>query len=507
MAYSKIYNVELEKILLSYIIKDYTVLGEIPHINSNDFTPNVNKNVFDAIKACLANEKKGFSKFLLIEKLNSLNIKIGGEIEPSIYIGALDLLGRDVTAEAAIGVAKKLKGVTVRRKLNEMALQIGEMTRNDNGKKTVDLVNDVSQVFNKEINLIDSNDDEPVDIYENMEKVIESIVSTPEEVGIEPPFPLYQKAFGNFDPSDVTVFVARPKQGKSTMMLSMMNDFAAKFSKDDFICLILDTEMQLKRSIWRGAAQQTGIAEYFFKNGYWAKNEMMSTKVRELWKIIPPLKEKVFHYFCAGKTLEEQVSIVKRFYQKYVAGTKKKFIVVVDYIKLGSADLDNAKNISMFLEVGLKIDRWKTVSSDLNCHIITSCQSNKLGEGDQGKTDGTIVSLSDMISQFASTILLLKKLSVDRKLMLNNIDATHSLIHIYTRNLGEDVNFLSTVKYTVQEYGKPKDEFIENFLLYKFDNFKVTEVGDFKTWAENNRIIDVNLTEDKVSLKKDKDLF
>jgi hypothetical protein len=44
-----------------------------------------------------------------------------------------------------------------------------------------------------------------------------------------------------------------------------------------------------------------------------------------------------------------------------------------------------------------------------------------------------------MISQFASTILHLKKLTIDRKLMLNDIDATHGLHNIYTRNLGEDL--------------------------------------------------------------------
>lgn len=496
---NNLFSVELEKLLISYIIKDYTILSEIPRINEKDFTPNTNRVVFQAIQSCLVYDKKGFSKFLLAEKLNGLNIKIAGEIAPSQYIEALDLLGRDITREAAIGVAKKLKNITVRRVLNEAGQRIVDLTKNDDGKKVTDLINDVTQIFNKEVNIIDNDDSEPKDIYAEMQKVLDNFDNAGNSGGIEPPFPLYQKAFGNFDAGDVTAIVARPKNGKSTIMLSIMNDLGARYTKDEFACLIIDTELELKRNCWRAASQMTGVAEYFFKNGAWKDNEIMSNKVKETMKIVPGLEGKIYHQFCAGKTLEEQVSIAKRWYAKHVAYTNKKCIIVVDYIKLGSADLMNAKNANMFLEVGLKIDRWKTVASELGVHLITACQSNKLGEGDDGVSDGTIVSLSDMISQFSSTILHLKRLSINKKVMLGNLDATHGLHCIYTRNLGEDVNFLSEVKYTVTEHGKPKDIWSPNFLLYKFDNFKVTEVSDFKTWAQSNRIVNVNISDSKIA--------
>lgn len=500
---NNIYDLELEKSFLGYAMNDPKFLGQVAWISERDFSL-TNRVVYCGLKSCLQQDFDGFSKIILIQKLTSLNIKIANEIDPSTYIEALDLLGSSLTNQGALGVAKKLKGTTIRRKLNEAARRIVELTSKDEGKRITDLVSETNREWNNEVNLLDGGeDDEPADFFEQLDGIVETIGQKQDKEGLQVSFmPLFQKMFGSLDPTDLSLFVARPKNNKSTLLLNLAIELAKVYLQDVQI-LYLDTEMDFRKTAFRTMAKETGLNEYQFKHGLWIKDVDSITQVRAKLEELKKLKGIFYYLKIPGKGLDEQISIIRRWHQKHVAFTKKKCLVILDYLKLGSADLANSKNVNSFLEVGLKIDTYKNLASELGIHVATAAQSNRLGEDEENLRPALAVGLSDMLSQFSSNVYFFKKLSPNQLLTLGDTSKySHALYPIYLRNWGEDKSLHNIVKYKATEYGKEKNVYVDNFLLYKIDDFNVKEIEDFQSLVERRNIVDVNITKD-ANKKKD----
>lgn len=496
---SNIYNVEFEKILLSYIIKDYTILGEIPTINEKDFTPNVNRIVFQAIQACLASDKKNFSKFILIEKLNTLNIKIGDDILPATYINALDLLGRDVSAEAAIGVAKKIKAVTVRRSLNQAAQKIMDMTKVDDGSKTIDLVNSVNQVFNKQINIIEEGTgNEPIDLFATAEQNIEHNLGVGDKKDVIPPYDLYSDMYGSFDAGGLHVYCSRMGIGKSTWLMNILEKTIS--NDDNLIALLLDSELEGERVQRRMISSLSGVNEYFLRNGTYRNNSEMYEKVKIALKRVGPWSGKLYHHYIGGVPLESQISFCKRWYEKYVSLTGKKAIIAVDYFKMGSIDNYNSQ-MKDYQMLGVKADAYKQLATELEIPIIAAVQTNRTNtyNGFGSKVENSsIVAGSDEIARVCSNLFLLQQLSVDEKLSFGEPDAALTLKALKTRQLGPNNKRLNNlVKY--MDNGRVK--FCENYLVYSNNYFNIKEMCSFQDIVKknDNKIINVNMNNAVIS--------
>ena len=250
--------------------------------------------------------------------------------------------------------------------------------------------------------------------------------------------------------------------------------------------------MEFEREIRRMVSALSGVGEYYLRTGFYRKNEEMTKKVRAIWPIIKEWTKTIDHIYVGGKKLDEILSIVRRWHGKNV-GMEDKIdtIVALDYIKLGAAD-DLSGPVKDYQLVGQKVDAHKQLATELQYHCLTAGQANRGNEGrDENKviSDGSVVGLSDQISQFASNIYLLQKLNMAQVAMFKDI-ASHSFIPLYTRNQGpESQGFNSLVKF--EQDGKTK--YCENYLLFDFKNFDVKEITDFKTFVRKNEISDKNL--------------
>lgn len=492
---TNLFNLEYEKQLLSAIIRNHELLAELPHINEKDFSQ-TNRIVFQAIKSCLDGDKS-VNKFTLAAKLNALNVKIGGEIDPEIYINSLELIG--VNDKSAIDIAKQIKKWTVRRELHEIGEQIKKATENDTDSKALDLVVNVTKIFNDKINILGGSEDEPKDLYGTISDFLD-YASPYDNRSIESPFPIYNDMYGFLDPGNLYCVAARAKIGKSTLVLSMLQQITMVDKNDEFRGLILDTELTIEEVQCRIISSITGIKEFMIRRKIYKKFKDMRDKVDVARELIKPLFKKVNHIFVGGKSLEEQLSIVRRWYAKNIANTNRKCLVCLDYFKLGSTeDFDN-KN-PMFLTIGKKVDCYKQISKELQIPIFALVQANREAEDSKGGhkvTNGNAIAGSDMISQFCSNIYILQKLSIEEKISLNQLDegsATHSLISIYNRQLGPDeMGQHRLVKY---KNNMGNDRYTENYLLYSFNNFAVKEIGTFRDVIEKNKIAAINVQQSK----------
>lgn len=491
---ASLYPLDHEKQFLSAVIRsEGNVLAECPQINEYDFNPDTNRPVFRAIKQCLTNSGT-VNRFTLIASLESLNIKIGGALEPAAYIGALvDLHG--VNDRAAVEIASHIKRWTVRRDLNVMAREMVKRTETDDGTPAIELVAEVQASFHSKVNLLGGADDGPTDLYANLERFLETDNSIYLSKCLKPPFPVYADMYGDFDPGNTYVVVSRMKVGKSTFGLSTIQQMAMQMAKDGvpFRALILDTEMSEERAMARIISAETGIREYHILKQTYKRRPEMAQKVSDAIKRLKPLfnQANVDHIYVGGMDLEGQLAVTRRWAFKHLKnGTRG--IVMMDYLKLNSAaDWKSGKNLST--AIGEKMDAYKNLGIELAVPMLIFCQANRDNEDSKGAAkmgNTSVIAGSDDIARFATNVYLLEKLTLDEKVHLNLIEddqATHSLKILAPRQLGpNELGLDRTVKW---KDDKARDRYTDNYLLYTFKDFKVTEYGTFKDAVERAALV------------------
>jgi hypothetical protein len=136
--------------------------------------------------------------------------------------------------------------------------------------------------------------------------------------------------------------------------------------------------------------------------------------------------------------------------------------------------------------------------------MISFAQANR--EGEDSKAGGrmqnsTVIAGSDAIAQFCSNIYLLEKLSMDDRVMLNQLtpeSATHSLKILAPRQLGpNEMGKDRLVKFTEENAltKKTVEKWCENYLLFSFNNFvfKETNPPTFGDMIDRLKITGVNV--------------
>lgn len=486
------FNLEHEKNFLSSVIRHPTVLAECPHINERDFSP-TNRVVFSALKACLVSGTE-FSKYLLIDRLTSLNIKIADTIEPAVYIESLDRLG--VIEKAGIGIAKELKRTTVRRELNEIGKKIQRATEKDEGKKATDLVGEVTGIFNEHVNLIQgTRENEPVDMYGTIRSFLsrDNLVS---DKAIASPFATLNDLYGFFDVGSCYLYCSRMKIGKSTWWLSMGQQLAAQDKDDKLRILVLDTELELWENHSRSLSQISGVNEFRIRQGWYRKRADEVVKVEAATDLLEPLRKRVFHCFCGGMNLENIVSVARRWaFKNLLEG--KRGMIVYDYFKLNSSADFKSKN-PLFIQIGEKMDAFKNLSKELQVPVLCFAQTNRENvdsKGGEKQQNSAVIGGSDMLAQFSANVMLLEELTPEERAQLKQLGtdgATHSLREIACRQRGPCESGEDKLVKVIDDRTK-KERYMKNYILYRFQQFHVTEVGTLRSVMEQNRITSVNV--------------
>lgn len=487
------FNLDQEKTFLSAAIRFPTVLATCNRINERDFSP-TNRVVFSALKACAA--QPGFSKFVLIDRLNSLGIKIADTIEPALYINSLEGLG--VIENAAEGIARELKLTTVRRELNEVGKRIVRGTEKDEGKKAVELVAEMTKIFNDHVNLIEgSRENEPVSLYGSIKSFLD-IDNAFSSRAIATPWPILNDLYGYMDAGSVWLIASRMKIGKSSFWLSMGQQLAAADENDELRILVLDTELTLQENQSRALASTSGVSEFRIRQGWYKKRKDEVEKVQAAADQLQPYNQRVQHCYVGGKSLSEIVSITRRWaFKNLIEG--KRGLVVYDYIKLNSTEDFKSKN-PLFIQIGEKMDAFKNLSKELMVPVLCFCQTNRENVDSKGgdkQQNSSVIGGSDMLAQFSAMVLLLEELTPEELAGLKQLGpagATHSLREIACRQRGPcELGENRLVQYKTSQ-GKTKH--CKNYLLYRFEQFKVTEVGTFKQVVDANRVIDIKVQDD-----------
>lgn len=477
-----IYNLELEKQLLAGLIKEPDTFAEISNfIDNGDFyseESNLHKTIFTIIKQAVQSGEE-IDEIIIGQRISSIGLSFQDNLNPSDYIKSLAL--RKVPKGNVIKTAKELKKVSVRRGIYKAAQDMAREMKNVSPETAYhEIVEKADHVYNSRINLYETGDDVPVNIYDDMENIIEERGNNPiTEFGMMGPHKKTNQMYGSLlRPGNITVVVARSGVGKTQFCMHYATWVGAKY---DVPILHFDNgEMSKEELIMRQCSSMSGVPMHLLESGEWRKaGPDVVQKVRDTWSKVKKLK--FYYYNVGGMDVDSMVNTLKRFYLSKV-GRGNRMVFSFDYIKTTS---EASANKNEWQVVGEMVDKFKKCVQKDILHggepiipMITSVQSNRYGITNNRNAqnvvdDESIVSLSDRIIQFCSHMFILRNKTADEIEIEGNQFGTHKLVNIKSRHLGKDVaGALNPIQVG--------DALRKNFINLDFHNFKITECGDLR---------------------------
>ena len=493
-----IYSYPLERHVLSGLIKNPKIFADIDRfISEKDFYSDVHSTVYCVIRDCLNKGEKP-DKVLLADKIKNLGISFKDDI--NIYDYIENICFTSVTPKAAFQACQELCKTRIRRELHETFDKCQKFIKTSGDKEVDEIVSELDALYGDKISSYDF-DDEPVNIFEGVEDLVEERGNTPsEENGLLTPYPEFNRMFGGLRPGNIYAIASRPAQGKSTFL----NDICFRTSlKNKVPALMLDTEMSTVDIQFRMIAALTGVPVWYLESGNWRKNEEMVPKVREAWKQIKDLEYD--HYHVASKNIDQICSIIRRWHFSKV-GRGNPCIIGYDYIKLTGEKV--GQNWAEYQAIGDKIDKLKRMSEEINAPILTAMQLNRGGEnqnrsGADVTDDSSVISLSDRLQWYASFVGIFRRKTLDEIALDTPRFGTHKLIPTKTRFQGKDAAGHQDIVRRPMEDGKEK--YVTNYLSFSVENFKVEETGSVTDIVEaqtDSPPEDPNETDGEVSLNQ-----
>jgi replicative DNA helicase len=477
-----IYSLQIERHVLSGLIKYQNLFPDIDvFLSEDDFFHEAHSTIYAVYKNTKYKGEK-IDKVLLAEKIKNLGISFKDDINIYDYIDNLSF--SQITEEATMNACKELVKLRIRREIAQTAEKLKQYV-SKNGEESIDkIIAESDAIYNNKISSYESNE-EPVNLFENIEDIIEEIGNSPrEEVGLITPYSEFNRLYGGLKNGNIYAIVSRPGQGKSTWINDMCFN-TSRILKNKTKTLVLDTEMQTLDIQLRMISSMTGVPMWYLETGNWRKNPEMTTKVRAAWANIKT--HDYYHYHVGNKNIDQICSIIRRWYLSKV-GRGNQALIAYDYVKLTGEKV--GQNWAEHQAIGDKIDKLKRISEEIKCPVITAMQLNRTGENfNRSSTnvvdDSSVIALSDRLQWFASFVAIFRRKTLDELALDGQEFGTHKLIPTKTRFQGKEAAGHQDLIRRLDPNGK--QIWAQNYLNYNVQNFRIEERGSLLSIAERQR--------------------
>lgn len=232
--------------------------------------------------------------------------------------------------------AGKIKKLEIARLLHSNLEQAQQKIIEVNGTETISSIVGIAEeaVFNFASTLSDVENN-PTAIGKEAVDYIEYLANNKiDQVGISTGFPIYDQAIGGgLRKSTVNVIAARPKTGKTLLSDNMGFHVAHNLN---IPVLNMDTEMTKEDHLNRIIAMMTETEINLIETGQFSNSENKKKQVLDAAKTLQ--NTKLYYKSIAGKSFDEQLSIMRRWVVKDVGlnddGSAKDCVIFYDYLKL-----------------------------------------------------------------------------------------------------------------------------------------------------------------------------
>lgn len=462
---------EVERLVLRGALKNPDVFADLEVIlKDDDFVTDLNKVVYSVVRK-FKNDGDPIEATIIANYINSLNITfedVQEDIDLFEYIKSLFFGNAD--EKSTIKAAQELVFMRIRREDLDRLSKARKYVKGSGGVGFNDYVTEVDRILNETVYAYDS-DKTPKAMFEGVEARNEERGEQEDKsnAGLKTPFSEYDAYFSGLEEKQIYTIVARPEQGKSTIMawMGLMTGYINRVP-----VLFLDTELEHDEVQDRFTAALTGISYgEGIKLGRWRNDEASIDKMRSFYVEAEDKYKDFYHLHVGNMSIDEICSIIRRWHYKHV-GRGNKCLIIYDYLKLTGEK--TSYNWAEHQLIGEKTDKLKRIAVELNCPVLTAAQMNRSGVGDVDDT--TVVSQSDRILWFASNVYIFRRKS-DDELALDGPDrGTHLLKNIKTRIQGPKA-FGHRNRFMRPMPPDGERQPVKFYVNFEVDNFAVSERG------------------------------
>ncbi len=472
-----------ERAVLSGIIKygETAYLDVADIVQSTSFTVDSNQVIFKCLKNICEKETKPtidiasiYASAQELELSHILNKKEEAQHLKAIFDFPVNL-------ENVRKFATKIRKLEIARLLHAELKTAQDKLLDVSGTESISSILGIAEesIFNFGSSLGNDTESAPEIIGNGLEEYIEELKANPiDQVGISTGFPVYDQAIGGgLRKGTINVIGARPKVGK-TLLSDNMGFYIA--NKLKIPVLNMDTEMSKKDHIHRLLGMSTEIEMSKIETGKFVESPSLVSKIDQGIKEIK--ETPLFHKSIAGKSFDEQISIMRRWLVREVGlnddGSAKECVIFYDYLKL----MDSAgisQDMKEYQILGFMMTSLHNFAMQYKVPIVAFVQLNRDGITKES-TDSA--SGSDRIIWLCSNFTIFKRKS-DEEMAEDGPDSgNRKLVPVISRHGGglDDNDYINChmkgwcAKITE---GKTKLE-ISNNIKTKNDGFVVNENDD-----------------------------
>jgi replicative DNA helicase len=462
---------ELERSLISHFFKDPGWLGEVSGMIKSDFFAYIpHQKIFAAIKALYA-ESKTIDYHILISRLNLMGLTTIEGLETAEYLTAVSQMFVNSDAKKACldelmkfyWSRQTYKKLIDAQKFIEKSLESPDLTFSD-------ILNGTEKIVTDALTFESAGGDDAsfVDLNGEMENLLNNRVNNKDKVGLESPFPIFNRWFGPFLTGGLYIFAASSKVGKSTFLNALSSHFVEtglKREKGRVYALTIDTELKSEEVACRNMAAESGVNAFFYLNGRFTEDGIRIKKTQDALPKFQNRKGLSFHKYLPNADTEKIISIVRRFHSKYI-GPDDTLTVFLDYLKLGSSE-GGLQEMKEYQLIERKSSAMKDLAEELpNTIAITAIQTNAQNN----------VAMADRVKWAATSVMALNRKSQEEIGQESKRFGTHTISATVIRNLGE---FADEGDAFPAMNGNNKI-WVPNHINLDFSNFKVVEKGTHK---------------------------
>lgn len=279
--------------------------------------------------------------------------------------------------------------------------KISDITGSENINQILSIAED--SVFNFTSSLNDG-DNEPSQMNAGIKEYIKELAENPvDQIGLPTGFPIYDQSIGGgLRRSTINVIAARPKTGKTLLVDNM----SYNISKLDIPVLNLDTEMTKEDHVNRLLALSTEVPISDIESGKFSQSVINRQKIQESAE---SLKDNIYYHSIAGKSFEEQLSLMRRWVTKKVGlnkdGSAKDCVIFYDYLKLMDSQ-GMSQDLKEYQVLGFMMTSLHNFACKYKVPIVAFVQLNRDGIT---KESTDTVSGSDRIVWLCSNFTVFKR--------------------------------------------------------------------------------------------------
>lgn len=469
-----LHSVQSERHALSSLVKFPDIYPEIEsYVKELDFNNETHAIIYRVIKNSFS-QKENLNSVLLAAKIKNLGInKFENDLDIEDYVSSLYTL--PVKKEDGPGHFKTIVNLRIRRDINALGAKIAEEARSPKNENVGTLITSVDKLYADTIKAsIDLESNKVINIFSDIKDVVEGIANNPPDPNqfLAGPFPLLFEMVGSLHrPSNITLYAARSKAGKSQLLFFINVWMAEKYGLP--IYWADSGELTYKEMQMRAVSCLSGgqIPMSHVERGTWRKNAEMVRVMRSLWPRVEKIK--FYHEDISRKKPNQIISAARRFAYNTV-GRGNPFIWCIDYLK-PFADKGGKQEWEVFGEYVEDIKLF--INNELPINVQTAIQNNRKGINVSGRPNPEAdsedaISQDRVTSQISHGLILRKKNDVE---VLNDggfENGNMSLAWPICRHLGENVE-------RAERYVKDLEgNFRPNRLNLSKNNFHFEEIGD-----------------------------